>query len=853
MKTLSGRFSRRFLRGLSLATFLVLAVLPTARAGLNLEFNVIRYHANGYYFFPDLTTNNTVAPQVTSGDYYLYSASAPTNGSWAAYHFNTNGFYQFNGGSWGYGDFNGMMAQLTNGLWTLAITNTVVTNIYHFSVTSTLTSNSLPLVAITVPTNGAQNVAYQTTFAWQGPTNFSNLVVYQGPNNAVLPVTQTSWAGPAMNLGANSFTVHYDNYSPAVTSSPPLDAGSHPLAGWTNSTHMQDYVTSSFSVGAPDVSGTAHTLVAHFPWDTTNVDGSANGADTSGQGNNLDFSGSFGSQGGVLSTANAEAGPLAIQFENGDGNSAGYVGWQNTPTTVLTALAGSFSISCWVQTTQSWDNDSAPADQGAGIVSASLGGEGNYDVIPLALTGSKIGFGTGGNQYDTLNSATSVNDGNYHHVVVTRNEMTGQKVIYIDGVLDAFDAGSTNVLSDPLLATIGALSAATDSNPTNVTYSNGFNGELDDLQIYTGVLSANDVANLFNNPGNTVPDGGGNNGGHINVAHYTFDDTNTIFDLGDDFSGYGNNLDTYSYWGPTQAPSTNAVAGGAVQFFGTSCITAINQTLANLNTLLAGSFSFSGWVKTTATRGSDTDDAVNGATIFWAYNDHNNTNDAIPLAITGSKAAFTVRDHLGDSTTIHSVTSVNDGHYHFLAVTRNGGSGAMDLYVDGNLEGSATGPTDALSGNNYFISVGGTTLSSYTGLLDDLQIYSGVLSASDIAYLYANAGLTVSNVVGEDFAGALNTTNLTWSTGGSVPWFTETGVSQDGLAAQSGTIANDQSSFLQTIMPASGQISFYWKVSSATNEDYLTFSINGVEQTMMSGEVDWNQQTYPVNAGDVLN
>ncbi|MGH8023281.1 MAG: hypothetical protein ACRED1_06855, partial [Limisphaerales bacterium] len=170
---------------------------------------------------------------------------------------------------------------------------------------------------------------------------------------------------------------------------------------------------------------------------------------------------------------------------------------------------------------------------------------------------------------------------------------------------------------------------------------------------------------------------GGSSGGHTNIAHYTFDNSGS---LGQDASGNGNDLDSYSYWGPVHQYSTEAEAGsGAVQFFGTSSMDAGNQTLTNLDAVLAGSFTFSAWVNTTNSTGNDTDDAVSGAAIFWAYNDHDNINDTIPLAITGSKAAFSTRDHLGNTTTIHSLTSVNDGNYHLITATRNQADGEMDM------------------------------------------------------------------------------------------------------------------------------------------------------------------------------
>ena len=112
-------------------------------------------------------------------------------------------------------------------------------------------------------------------------------------------------------------------------------------------------------------------------------------------------------------------------------------------------------------------------------------------------------------------------------------------------------------------------------------------------------------------------------------------------------------------------------------------------------------------MKTTVSNGADYNNAFFGATIFWAYNDQGNTNDTIPLSITGSKAAFTTRDHLGNNNTLHSLTSVNDGNYHLITVTRDQASGEKKIYVDGNFETSEIGTMEPLNGNNYRLTIGG--------------------------------------------------------------------------------------------------------------------------------------------------
>ena len=259
-----------------------------------------------------------------------------------------------------------------------------------------------------------------------------------------------------------------------------------------------------------------------------------------------------------------------------------------------------------------------------------------------------------------------------------------------------------------------------------------------------------------------VPTQAGSSGGHTNVAHYAFDNSGN---LGQDSSGNGNDMSGETWWGPQHVFDTDAEAGGgAVQFFGTSVLNANGQALTNLNAVLAGSFTFSAWVKTTVTNGADYNNAFFGAVIFWAYNDQGNTNDTIPLSITGSKAAFTTRDHLGNFDTLHSISSVNDGNYHLITVTRDQATGEKKIYVDGNFETSEIGTTDPLNGNNYNLTIGGwayilemnstvTNYSSYKGLLDDVQIYSGALSDAEVASLYANPGTTIPDVAGSGTGG----------------------------------------------------------------------------------------------------
>lgn len=97
---------------------------------------------------------------------------------------------------------------------------------------------------------------------------------------------------------------------------------------------------------------------------------------------------------------------------------------------------------------------------------------------------------------------------------------------------------------------------------------------------------------------------------------------------------------------------------------------------------------------------------------------------------------------------------------------------------------------------------------------------------------------------------AVDNTSLTWTTTGSATWYAETTISYyGGSAAQSGAIGNNQTTSVQTTVAGPAQVSFYWKVSSEANYDFLKFYIDGAVQTSISGNVDWQQQTYALLSG----
>jgi parallel beta-helix repeat protein len=111
----------------------------------------------------------------------------------------------------------------------------------------------------------------------------------------------------------------------------------------------------------------------------------------------------------------------------------------------------------------------------------------------------------------------------------------------------------------------------------------------------------------------------------------------------------------------------------------------------------------------------------------------------------------------------------------------------------------------------------------------------------------------ISVLAANEYGRALGTTNIDWASGGDASWFVEVDVTHDGFAAaQSGAITNDQTSTLQTTITGPGTLSFWWEVSSETNQDFLSVSVSGATQAAISGEVDWHEVTLYLGSGPQL-
>jgi hypothetical protein len=128
----------------------------------------------------------------------------------------------------------------------------------------------------------------------------------------------------------------------------------------------------------------------------------------------------------------------------------------------------------------------------------------------------------------------------------------------------------------------------------------------------------------------------------------------------------------------------------------------------------------------------------------------------------------------------------------------------------------------------------------------DDGVYSVVITNTIGAAISSNAVLTVILPLPV----ALDTTALTWTSAGSVAWLGQVRTTHDGVdAAQSGVVSHNEQSWLETAVTGPGTLSFWWKVSSEFDFDFLEFRTNGTLAARISGEVPWQQQMYNLADG----
>lgn len=198
---------------------------------------------------------------------------------------------------------------------------------------------------------------------------------------------------------------------------------------------------------------------------------------------------------------------------------------------------------------------------------------------------------------------------------------------------------------------------------------------------------------------------------------------------------------------------------------------------------------------------------------------------------------------------------VSDGIWHYIAATNDGTN--LKIYIDGVLNGTAASCTPVwTTGMRFYMGTDRPESASspkfgYPGSVDEVQIFSQALSASQISAIYSNYAYATSNYTSHDLVRAYSSPEPTTSAGTeqtlSMNWTTGmfgNGLSFDG--ASNYVNISDSPSLNPTSFTASawikpmGPISSYPSILSKTNSFFTL-------QTCAEGEANGTSVTFWIN------
>lgn len=122
---------------------------------------------------------------------------------------------------------------------------------------------------------------------------------------------------------------------------------------------------------------------------------------------------------------------------------------------------------------------------------------------------------------------------------------------------------------------------------------------------------------------------------------------------------------------------------------------------------------------------------------------------------------------------------------------------------------------------------------------------------ADNEYSNSDLAFVIVGLINEGFELG-NFSAYPWEFSGNADWVIDnTTVYEGQYSSKSGDIGDNQVSemYLNVCFLASGELSFYRKVSSEGNYDYLRFYVDGIMMGEWDGEMDWAEETYNVPSG----
>lgn len=154
----------------------------------------------------------------------------------------------------------------------------------------------------------------------------------------------------------------------------------------------------------------------------------------------------------------------------------------------LSALQGTSSLSFWIRTTATGNDTGWQAPAVAGVEQSG----GTDDIFWGWIDASgRIGI-TKGNDFDATKSNTTINDGTFRHVVLTRDASDGSFQIYVDGTLDR--SGTRSALTGMVGNSFSDIGRVLHTNGSGANF---LQADLDEVVVFDEVLDPDQVEKLY--------------------------------------------------------------------------------------------------------------------------------------------------------------------------------------------------------------------------------------------------------------------------------------------------------------------------------------------------------------------
>lgn len=332
-------------------------------------------------------------------------------------------------------------------------------------------------------------------------------------------------------------------------------------------------------------------------------------------------------------------------------------------------------------------------------------------------------------------SSVQLPEQQWSHIVVTSEDVkhNAKSTIYVNGVEVGSDIDHIGVTHYPLVASLfgcGLYDGDID---------NCFNGTIDEIMMYDRVVSANEVAALYNGGDGVMSDQLVDAIGGLDEDLVGYWDFDILDGSGDplDITGHGHDG---VLGGSAQMVSTGKV-GDALDVDGIDSFVSIPHDTA----LKPQHFTLVAWMR------PRTLDLWPLQGIVSTESESGYGNGYL-IGVDSSKMSFVMYEELGDDWTNRANPSTMAPQlgdwYHIVATYNDLGFGTMDIYVNGLLDrtiingvGPYLGTGDVFIGKTKADSTG-----YFDGTIDEVMIYNRTLSGPEVAALYnGGAGMAASS------------------------------------------------------------------------------------------------------------